>query len=311
VGSFLILGAAVSAALALVIYALAKRRDWDDLFVLLWLALELVGFLFVSPFAASRRAMGLVVVITLVVGRLGRRVQLLPRRRAAVNWIVAASVAMGFGFYALDLIEALAQKHAIQEAATITDTLRRPGQTVWFGGHWGFQFYAEQLGFHPIIPDHSNLKRGDLVIFPHPLIDAQRVMLPSYGVEEIQRVQIDDSVPLSTVPFYYGSCTPVQYRLRPRATVSILRVIKDYVPLTSYAWETIADWAINRRRPLPALSIRALLMTTGQVDPETARKLGDAIFTGAPVALRESLDDPDPKVRESARKVLESHSLAK
>jgi hypothetical protein len=307
VGFYLVLGVVMSAVVARVVYTLTRRRDKDDLFVILWLALELVGFIFVSPFAASRRLMGLVVVITLVVGRLARRTKLRPRRRAMVNWIVAGGVCMGLGFYALDLTEALAQKHALEEAAAIVEAHRRPGQTVWFGGHWGFQFYAEQAGFQPIIPDNSNLKRGDLVVFPHPLIDAQRVMLPSSCVEEIQRIQIDDAVPLSTVPFYYSTSVPVQYRLRPRVTVSILRVTKDYTPLTTYAWKIIADWAINRNRPLPPASIRALLMTMDEVDPSTARKLGDAIITGAPAALNASLNDPDPDVREAAQKLLQSH----
>jgi hypothetical protein len=126
-------------------------------------------------------------------------------------------------------------------------------------------------------------------------------------VVEIGRIQIDDAVPLAMVPFYYGSCLPVQHRSRPRATVSVFRVTKDFVPLTSYASEFVADWAINRRRPLPELSVRALLRTMEEVDPGTAKELGDALIAGAPEALKASLNDPDAGVRATARGLVQSH----
>ncbi len=97
--SFLVVGVAILAVIAMVVYALPLREHRDDLFVVLWLAMEFVGFEAISPFAASRRVMGLTLAMILVVGRLASRQQLPQRRPQAVWWIIGGSVAMGFGYW--------------------------------------------------------------------------------------------------------------------------------------------------------------------------------------------------------------------
>src|SRR5262249_52368722 len=48
----------------------AGRGTW---FLLLWLGLEVAGYFALSPFAATRRVLGVLVVITLLAGRLASR----------------------------------------------------------------------------------------------------------------------------------------------------------------------------------------------------------------------------------------------
>jgi hypothetical protein len=43
----------------------------------------------------------------------------------------------------------------------------KPGLTVWFQGHWGFQYYLEKLGARPLDLEHPALKPGDLLIMPN------------------------------------------------------------------------------------------------------------------------------------------------
>jgi hypothetical protein len=40
-------------------------------------------------------------------------------------------------------------------------------RTVWFAGHWGFQYYMEKLGAKPIETPKPAFKHGDLVIYPN------------------------------------------------------------------------------------------------------------------------------------------------
>jgi hypothetical protein len=42
---------------------------------------------------------------------------------------------------------------------------RTPG-TLWFQGHWGFQYYMQQFGGTPVDFKNSPLKLGDLVAVP-------------------------------------------------------------------------------------------------------------------------------------------------
>lgn len=52
-------------------------------------------------------------------------------------------------------------------AADIQKTFKNSSHTVWFEGHWGFQYYMEVAGFKAI--DYKNLKiaRDDIIIIPY------------------------------------------------------------------------------------------------------------------------------------------------
>jgi hypothetical protein len=221
--------------------------------------------------------MGVVLVMTLLLGRLAWQRQLMEKRPNVVRGIVAFGIFLGAGFYALDLTDALAQKHALEQAAAAIPLVRQPGQTVWFTGHWGFQFYAQRAAYQPVVPDHSLLRTGDWLVYPHAGIDDQRVSIPLPWVEQIAEIRIDDPVPLACVPFYYGAAVPVQHRYTPRVWLSVYRIKTDFVPLTSYPPQYIADWAVNRRGPLPPASIAAVLRAIPQVDPATAAQVLKAV----------------------------------
>jgi 4-amino-4-deoxy-L-arabinose transferase-like glycosyltransferase/Tfp pilus assembly protein PilF len=44
----------------------------------------------------------------------------------------------------------------------------RPGQPLWFRGHWGFQYYMERLGAKPLDTLRTALSPGDRVVLPDP-----------------------------------------------------------------------------------------------------------------------------------------------
>lgn len=52
-----------------------------------------------------------------------------------------------------------------------------PGRDVYFTGHWGWQWYAQQAGMRPYVPGQSVLRAGDTLIAPElvdqPPIDAR------------------------------------------------------------------------------------------------------------------------------------------
>jgi hypothetical protein len=269
-GVFLALGICVWLIVLVAVFQLVRGRGCDDLFLLLWLMLEIIAYLSISPFSASRRAMGLVIILTLITGRLAAQ-----RRPRELRWIVAGGMLLGAGFYTVDLADAMAQKNALLRAASVV--VQQPGETVWFTGHWGFQFYAERAGYQPVVPDHSILRRGDWLIYPHAGINGERVSIPLAMVEEVADIRIDDSVPLAVVPFYYGSGVPMQHRVLPRVWLSVYRVERDFIPLTSYSPQFLAQWAVGRGRPLPPASIAAVLRAIPEVDPVTAAEAMKAI----------------------------------
>ncbi|HWX23240.1 MAG TPA: glycosyltransferase family 39 protein [Candidatus Binatia bacterium] len=63
-----------------------------------------------------------------------------------------------------DANEAKAQRDA---ALALCAKYQRAGRTVWFEGHWGFQYYMESRGASPLDMVHPEVKPGDIVVVPN------------------------------------------------------------------------------------------------------------------------------------------------
>jgi len=229
--------------------AIAVPRSYRMLaFLLLWLALEVVGFKVLSPFVAIRRIMGVVVVSTLLFAHLASLTCRSLSARRAVWGVAGYSALLGLLVYSVDLIDARAEKRAVEE------TMRRIREvddrgTVWFIGHWGFQYYAEREGMRPIsaydapdesdipIPPRSAFKKGDWVVLPPwpwsgrrlaGLVHTQDFTADERLTKKQFIVVITDRVPLQTIVNYYSGATAVEYHAGPRLEVEVRRVLEDH-----------------------------------------------------------------------------------
>lgn len=209
-----------------------------DLFVVLWLLGEVLGYFVLTPFPAVRRVMGVAVVATLLVGRLAARSCVRPERRRLVGAAAAAGVALGFFFYGIDLRDAFAEKEAAEDAAAFVRA-RDPGARVWYVGHWGFQHYAERAGMVPIVPYQSDLRAGDWLVVPDflwaPPDRFGHVLAQSFHVHPTRTKlvgvrEVDDGLPLQTVMGFYGGQCPLIHHEGPRVRVRVYRVVRDFVP---------------------------------------------------------------------------------
>ena len=92
-------------------------------------------------------------------------VRLIPEtRRATVRWmipIVAAEVILG-------VLILLGVRDLARTQRQAIETLVRPhvsaGERVWFSGHWGFQWYAEDAGAAPVTRRPPLPQPGDIII---------------------------------------------------------------------------------------------------------------------------------------------------
>ena len=223
-------------------------RRWrlyrDRWFLLLWLGVEVAGFFTLTPFPAVRRILGVVVVATLIAGRLASRTCRSRARVRVVYGLAAFSAVLGLSFAALDWWEGWAEKMLAERAAA--EARARGGGTVWFVGHWGFQYYAERCGMRPVVPAYvpyrgemlyvplpgpSRLEEGDWLVMPEWRLTQQRVEVDPQRMEEVLRVTVADPVPLRTVMCYYSGTTAVEHRPRkPRLEAILYRVTGEFVP---------------------------------------------------------------------------------
>jgi hypothetical protein len=242
---FSIFGIATWGTLVTVIWRLcALSLDWQsyfkrwrdyriELFLSVWLLLEIAGYFALSPIPAARRLPGILIVATLLVGRLASQTCCSSECRRLLYGALVGSMVLGLLYYVVDLRDAATEKIAVERAAQKVAELgaarqRREsdGGSIWYVGRWGFQYYAERLGMKPVVPDESKFQDGDWLVisdgpyFPQPVA----AQISQYRVEPVGQVKVFDSLPLKTMIGYYNSGIPLDHHEGPRRTVRLYRI---------------------------------------------------------------------------------------
>jgi hypothetical protein len=212
------------------------RSNYDALFLVGWLLIELGGYFALTPFGAARRVIGLVVVGGFIAIRTVNRISRIHPNRKPGPSVTAFVVTVGAIVAAIDTLDAFPEKYCAERAATVIATQEMKGKP-WFAGHWGFQYYATRAGMQQIVPGQTTLEPGDFLVFPihpdengfyRPHIGSISINPPSWAVEEIEEVVWDDPLPAQTVPSFYGGIDPVVGRDFPRLRVLVYRVIREW-----------------------------------------------------------------------------------
>ena len=232
---FSVFGISFFASLLLVIGSLTKIsrnvKDylpaWPEFkvewFLVGWWLMEVVAYFVLSPIPAVRRVLLLLVISTLLVGRL--LAQSAPARAPLVRLTAFGSILLGLLFYAVDFRDASAEKASIEQARQTIATMP-PGQTTWYLGRWGLQFYGEQAGMKPVLPDESDLHSGDWLVTTDSVYAPEPVLahLRRYRLRPMAEFAIGDRLPLSTMLGYYNSGIPLHHQEGPRRKVKIYRI---------------------------------------------------------------------------------------
>ncbi|HZU37426.1 MAG TPA: hypothetical protein VFA18_15990 [Gemmataceae bacterium] len=206
-------------------------RPW---FLIGWLAIEVAGYFVLSPFPAVRRVLGIVIVATLLVGQLASLTCQTPAARRLVWAVAILNMGVGVFYTAVDWSAARAsQTAAVQAAAWIK--AQGGGGTVWYTGHWGFQFYAEREGMEPLVPGETWLVAGDWLVVPDAGINQQEARLDQRSLERVETVRVASLVPCTTVPRAYGAYydsgagAPLLHQDGPQVEVTIYRVRRTHL----------------------------------------------------------------------------------
>lgn len=216
----------------------------EERFLTLWLMAEIVLYFPLSPFPAVRRVLGVVVVLTLLLGReVARRLASAPRQRMPLYAAAVLNVAAGLLLWGVDLRDSRAQYDAVQHSLAFLRTQTASG-TRWFTGDWGFQYYAWRAGMKPLVPGQSHLRPGDWVVFPLRLAGSPPgVVLDEQKLTPAAEFTTGDALPLSTQNGYYAGKHPLQHRRAPQVQAVIYRVTADYpLPATARVGSSRSLW---------------------------------------------------------------------
>ena len=186
------------------------------------------------PFPAARRVMGLIVVGGIIVARPVESSGCIAGAPGML--VVALGIVAGFAVAAIDTLDAFPEKDCAERAAMVA--LQRPaGSSVWYAGHWGFQYYCERAGMRPLVPGQSVLEPGDYLVVPiypdphgfyRPTMPHGVLRPQADSAENVAELWWDDWLSAQTVPNYYGGIDPVTGRDEPRLRVAIYRITRPW-----------------------------------------------------------------------------------
>jgi hypothetical protein len=216
----LVVGAGVMVLKRLLESGHNEEEKRDDLFLIGWLGLEIVGYFALSPFPAARRVLGIVLVAALIAGRLLERTDL--ARCALRAWAVAtAAAALGGLFFLVDFREARARKDLAERSAQWIRQ-RDPQARIWVFSCCGFAFYAEREGMQDL-PLERTAQAGEWIV-EDDVFEKLGGLSPSKEIAPVERLVYEDRLPLRTYGDFYVGGSPLQHLFGARAYATIYRV---------------------------------------------------------------------------------------
>ena len=141
-----------------------KRGDAVSLLLFLWI---LGIFIFATSVNWTLNGRSLLpmapAVGILVARRLDRMLPFHPGSSGPVRWLAAPAAAISLVLANADYELAGVGRTAAKDLCA---NHKPVGRTLWFQGHWGFQYYMEQRGARPLERDFALPVPGDVVIVP-------------------------------------------------------------------------------------------------------------------------------------------------
>ena len=131
------------------------RREGPFIYLFLWIAGTSVFYVLFAPFIAARHVLLILPAITLFL--VGGWRQQLSRGSKVFGLVLTIALSMGLCISDWRLAEFYRS-----EVLILTRSL--PAGAVWVSGHWGWQWYATQAGFHEVDLGASVPQPGDYLV---------------------------------------------------------------------------------------------------------------------------------------------------
>ncbi|MGA8151580.1 MAG: glycosyltransferase family 39 protein [Terriglobales bacterium] len=150
--------------LALAVSDAWTHRDADSLFLTLWVLGTFVFAVYVNWTANGRSILPIIPAAGILIAR---RLDTRPKPASPVRLWVPLGVAGVFALW-IACADAGWANSAKRAAEVIHQKTQTESGTVWFAGHWGFQYYMQANGARPVDVSNfsSSFRAGDFVVLP-------------------------------------------------------------------------------------------------------------------------------------------------
>ncbi len=209
--------AAGFSVLALAAADARKRKDADSLLLMLWVYGTFIFTGFLNWAINARSVLPLIPAASIL---LARRVDAL--RANSIRWrpaklVIPLALAGAVSLW-LTWADTELANSARSAAALIEQKTRNQQGTVWFLGHWGFQYYMESFGARPVVVDDPPHRSGDFLATPRDRLLFE--IRPKY-VASHEVIQIPMHLGITTIQselgtgFYSSDLGPLPFAIGP------------------------------------------------------------------------------------------------
>jgi hypothetical protein len=203
--------------LGLALTDLWEQRDADSLFLTLWVSGTFIFATFLNWTVNARSVLPLVPPAAILIARRLKSAQL---SRAPIAIPLVVSCLLSFWITCGDASFANSAREA---ARIIHDKTANQSGTLWFAGHWGFQYYMQEFGAQPYDRKTNRSNPGELLVMPEN--NSNLFEVPGGLVTEIIEIPMRTGVTTSRgtsgagfyssvwgpLPFAFGPVPPERY----------------------------------------------------------------------------------------------------
>jgi 4-amino-4-deoxy-L-arabinose transferase-like glycosyltransferase len=202
------------------------NRDSTSVLLFMWVAGTFVFAGFVNWAINARSVLPLAPAAGILVAR--RLSQTGPAPWGRTVWSIGAAAVLALGLAWADYRFANSMREGAEAMMKIANASKESGRTVWFEGHWGFQYYMEKAGARIIDLEKVRCEVGDLLVMPTSN-NYGLYMMPEGSAKTEKTVEVPASHGLAPMhflmgagfyanrigplPFAFGHVTPETYEL--------------------------------------------------------------------------------------------------
>ncbi len=168
--------------LALPLLDIKRQKNSEALLLLLWIFGTLL-FCLLNWTINGRSILPMMPAVAILLIRHFENSRV-PLRR--LNWSLGAAAALSLPVSWADYRLAESARTAVQDIALKVESL--PKGTIWFQGHWGFQYYAQENGWRHFDSKQPAVRSGDLIVLP--VNNTNLVAIPPETVERLFTLEL-------------------------------------------------------------------------------------------------------------------------
>jgi 4-amino-4-deoxy-L-arabinose transferase-like glycosyltransferase len=215
-------------ALALAAVDFATRRDAKSIVLGIWVVGTFLFATFLNWTVNARSLLPLAPALGILIARRWEQKNAVDLAGCRPGTALFMAIGAIFALYAAEA-DTLTASAVRENARAVYASYGRSG-TLWFQGHWGFQFYMSRLGARPVDFESSRIKRGDIVAIPSNNTNF-RPLAPG-AADQLEIIYSPGACWLATVSqdlgasFYASALGPLPFAIGvvPPESVAVYRV---------------------------------------------------------------------------------------